>query len=136
MSKGGFVDKTRTGIPGAGSKLSRVVNKDAWGADAAVKRGYCSGTEVTPGPAKGAGPQHPQSREDQHGARYDNSVRDGWMRGGGGAETRPGYVAGYRSPSHAGVGRDGGETGDQAVGHYDPKPMRQGPNAIRGKSNR
>jgi len=130
------VNKTRVGIPGH-PKLSGVVNQHSWGDHAAVRRGYCSGTEhpMGTGAAKSIGPQHPQGDVDQHDAKYDNDVRDGWMRGGGpnGAEGRPGYVAGYRSPSHAGVGRNGGTTGDEAVGHYDPKPMRQGPGAIRGR---
>src|SRR5262249_31616346 len=95
-----FVDKARTGIPGAGPKLSRVVSSAAWGEDAAVRRGYCSGTEVTPGPAKGVGGQAPQHREDQHGPKYDNDVRAGWIRGmsPNQAEDRPGYRHSWRAP--------------------------------------
>jgi len=130
------VDKTRVGIPGH-PKLKGVLNESAHGAAQAVRRGYCDGVEhpLGTGPAKGIGPYEPQHREDQHGPKYENDVKAGWIRGmsPNQAEDRPGYVAGYRSPSHAGVGRDGGTTGDEAVGHYDPKPMRQGPNAIRGR---
>jgi hypothetical protein len=98
-----LIDKSRTGIPGH-SKLSKVVNQHSWGENAAVKRGYCKGTEVTHGFARGIGPQEPQAPEDQHGPKYDNDVKDGWLRGGGPnqAEGRPGYAPSYRAPHGTG----------------------------------
>jgi hypothetical protein len=92
-----YVDKTRTGIPGH-PKLKGVTNSNAWGASAAVKRGYCKGTEVHNEPAKGTAPYGPQFRQDQRADRSTfNDVPNDWRRGNN-AESRPGYAPSHRAP--------------------------------------
>ena len=129
-----FVDKTRTGIPDAGSKLSRVVNSQAWGADAAVKRGYGKGVEhpMRTGPAEGAGPYLPQQKADKPADPTFNDVKAGWIRGmsPNQAEDRPGYRHSWRAPTKPG-------SDDYKVGYRDSDPLRQGGggNAPRGKKH-
>jgi hypothetical protein len=120
-----YVDKTRTGIPGH-PKLKGVTNSAAWGESAAIKRGYCKGTEVTHGPARGAGPYHPQFKEDQPLDPNYNDTRDKFLRGmsPNGGEDKPGYAHSWRAPR-----------GD-AKGYRDSDPLRQGGGAPRGNKNR
>jgi hypothetical protein len=90
-----FVDKTRSTYCG----MKGVVNSEAWGADKATER-YGGGTRVHDGHARAVGGQAPQAPEDKHDTKYDNDVKDGWLRGGGpkGAEGRPGYSPSHRAP--------------------------------------
>jgi hypothetical protein len=106
-----YVDKRRTGIPGH-PKLKGVMNSQAWGEDAAVKRGYCKGTEVHDGPAKGNAPYGPQFKQDQRADRQSfNDTPNDWRRGNN-AEGRPGYAPGYRAPHGEPGDRPRGRKGD------------------------
>ena len=109
-----YVDKTRTGVPGH-PKLKGVMNSQAWGADAAVKRGYCKGTEVHNEPAQGIAPYGPEDRQNQRADRQTyNDVAPDWRRAMGprGAEGKPGYVPGYRAPHGEPGDRPRGRRGD------------------------
>ena len=85
-----FVDhKARTGIPDAGSKLSKVTNSDEWGANAAVRRGYGPGTKTFPPPRDTSQPQDPIDKP----AGFNDVPENSWLRGGGkGAEGYAGFV--------------------------------------------
>src|SRR5262249_13708371 len=106
-----FVDKTRVGIPGGGPKLKGVLNQEAWGAKAAVDRGYCKGVEYPMGTteaARGVGPYDPQHKEDRASDLNYNDLKGGWMRGmsPNQAEDRPGYQASWRAPTSPRTGDD------------------------------
>ena len=79
-----MVTKPRTGIPGVPG-LSKVVNRSAWGEQAATER-YGGDTRY-PDMSYGSGNQNkPQKLGDpnnQQGNYYDNDVRNSWLRGGG-----------------------------------------------------
>jgi len=128
-----YIDKTRNSYCG----MKGVVNSAAWGEAAATKR-YKGGTKVHESHAKGLDGQDwlPQHGDHSTDKTY-NDTPNNWLRGFGSeqGQGKPEYERsrGYRSPSHAGAGRDGGETGDQATGNYSNNPMRQGPAAIRGR---
>jgi len=114
-----FVDKTRTGIPGGGSKLAGVLNQSAWGEKAAVDRGYCQGTRTFPPPEQANKPQRAGEPNNLQDKGYDNDVpENSWLRGGGeSAEGKPNYVGGYRAPR--------GEPGDR--GGPPLRPGAKGP---------
>ena len=88
-----FVDqKARTGIPGGGPKLSRVVNESAFGAAKATER-YGYGTQTFGPPPVQNKPQKLGDANNLQDKGYDNIVPDSsWLRGGGGsAEGKPNF---------------------------------------------
>jgi hypothetical protein len=90
------VDATaRTGIPDAPG-LGKVVNERAWGEQTATQR-YGGSTKTFPAPPERS---LPQGCGDSWGTNKQGprSVIDpnDWRRGGGGGESRPGYVPGYK----------------------------------------
>jgi hypothetical protein len=115
-----FVDKTRTGIPGAGQGLGKVVNESAWGESKATER-YGGSTRTFPAPPERS---LPQDCGDSWGTNTQGprSVIDpsDWRRGGGqGGESRPvGYVGSYRAPRGEPGDRTGPPLRDGAKGPH------------------
>ena len=93
MAKRDIVDeKARNTIPGSG--LGRVYNSEAWGADKAVER-YGVPRQQDMRPPDRSRPQRLGDANNLQGPGYANDVPNDWRRGNN-AESRPGYVPGYR----------------------------------------